>query len=210
MLKARQAHLAEDFRQLQQQINTAQQAKLPLLLMQGNAYQQLDLLQQAEQRLALLRQASLLQVDGYTVRLTRLRGILQWQYQHSKVQTEWQLLQQQQLLSQQFSQLTQRMQLLQQQGGQTERLEQKQQQLSTLSARQQQLNLALLSQQQRLLAQLNQGLQQQRGKDIAMLQQLQRHNKESMARVMERLLAQRGSDVRAVVSRAAVNGEAGL
>ena len=53
---------------------------------------------------------------------------------------------------------------------------------------QQQLNLALLSQQQQLLAQLNQQLQQIRQQQLAQLTRLQRHNKESMARVMERVL----------------------
>jgi hypothetical protein len=60
--------------------------------------------------------------------------------------------------------------------------------LGQLNSKQQQLNLALLSQQQRLLAQLNQQLQQRRQQDLATLADLQRFNKEAMARVMERVL----------------------
>lgn len=201
----RQAQLAADFSQLQQHISLAQQHNLPELLIQGESHRQLTLLQQAEQRFIALRDASLPQAEAYNSRLQRLRGIMQWQYQQDKAGTDWQLQQQQQGLSQQLSQLTQRLQLLQQQGGQTERLLARQRQLTQLSERQQQLNLALLSQQQQLLAKLNQRLQQRLGEDIAVLQQLQRHNKESMARVMERLLAQgAGTSASAAVSGSGV------
>ena len=54
--------------------------------------------------------------------------------------------------------------------------------------KQQQLNLALLGQQQQLLAHLNQQLQHKRQQDLSTLTALQRHNKEAMARVMERVL----------------------
>ncbi|MBZ9610064.1 hypothetical protein [Rheinheimera maricola] len=192
-LSERQMLLADKFALLQQQISQAQQSELSLLLTQGEPHRQLMLLQNAEQRLQLLITAAQPQSEVYASRLKRLRGIMQWHYQQKSAQHDWQLQQQQQLLNQQLNQLTQRLQQLQQQGGQTEQLLVKQQRLTLLSEHQQQLNLALLSQQQQLLAQLNQRLQQRRNEDIAMLQKLQRHNKESMARVMETVLAQGSS-----------------
>ena len=80
------------------------------------------------------------------------------------------------------------------QGNKTERLQQVQQRLTQLSNHQQQLNLALLSKQQQLLAELNQQLQQRLQQQLATLNDLQRHNKESMARVMERVLLSSGTD----------------
>ena len=80
------------------------------------------------------------------------------------------------------------------QGNKTERLQQVQLRLGQLTNNQQQLNLALLSKQQQLLAELNQQLQQRLQQQLARLNDLQRHNKESMARVMERVLLQSGTN----------------
>ena len=94
----------------------------------------------------------------------------------------------QQQLSHLLSTLQQQLGVLEQQGNSTPRLLQLQQRLAELSAQQQQLNLALLSKQQQLLAELNQQLQQKRAGQLASLTELIRHNKQSMARVMEQVL----------------------
>uniref|UniRef100_A0A486XH23 Similar to Golgin subfamily A member 2 (Cis-Golgi matrix protein GM130) n=1 Tax=Rheinheimera sp. BAL341 TaxID=1708203 RepID=A0A486XH23_9GAMM len=185
--------LQQQFGLLQQQIVAAEQVPLPLLLTSGPLQRHLQQLQQAELRVQQLDKAAVPQSAQYSMRLKRLRGLLQWQYDYDKADTRWQLQQQQQTVSQQISQLQQQMAKLQQQGGQTERLLQQQQQLNGLISGQQQVNLALLTEQQQLLARLNQRLQQRRLDDMNTLQQLQRHNKESMARVMERVLAQNGN-----------------
>jgi len=187
LLVARKQQLSQRYTQLQQQINDAATAPMALVLWQGEPYQQLSRLERSEQRLQQLEQNGQ-PAAAYRQRLQRLRGLLQWQYSDTAAQRRWQLQRAQQQLATQLSALEQQLAALQQRGGKAARLQQLQQRLAQLSQQQQQLNLALLSQQQQLLAQLNQQLQQIRQQQLAQLTQLQRHNKESMARVMERVL----------------------
>lgn len=187
LLVARKQQLSQRYTQLQQQINEAATAPMALVLWQGEPYQQLSRLERSEQRLQQLEQNGQ-PAAAYRQRLQRLRGLLQWQYSDTAAQRRWQLQRAQQQLATQLSALEQQLAALQQRGGKAARLQQLQQRLAQLSQQQQQLNLALLSQQQQLLAQLNQQLQQIRQQQLAQLTQLQRHNKESMARVMERVL----------------------
>lgn len=187
LLVARKQQLNQRYSQLQQQINQAATAPMALALWQGEPYQQLSRLERSEQRLQQLEQNGQ-PAAAYRERLQRLRGLLQWQYSDTAAQRRWQLQRAQQQLATQLSALEQQLAALQQRGGKAARLQQLQQRLAQLTQQQQQLNLALLSQQQQLLAQLNQQLQQIRQQQLAQLTQLQRHNKESMARVMERVL----------------------
>ncbi|MDP2715106.1 hypothetical protein [Rheinheimera sp.] len=187
LLVARKQQLSQRYTQLQQQINEAATAPMALALWQGEPYQQLSRLERSEQRLQQLEQSGQ-PTAAYRQRLQRLRGLLQWQYSDSTAQRRWQFQRAQQQLATQLSALEQQLAALQQRGGKAARLQQLQQRLAQLTQQQQQLNLALLSQQQQLLAQLNQQLQQIRRQQLAQLTQLQRHNKESMARVMERVL----------------------
>ncbi|MGP9800347.1 hypothetical protein [Rheinheimera sp. NSM] len=187
LLVARKQQLSQRYTQLQQQINEAATAPMALALWQGEPYQQLSRLERSEQRLQQLEQNGQ-PAAAYRQRLQRLRGLLQWQYSDTAAQRRWQLQRAQQQLATQLSALEQQLAALQQRGGKAARLQQLQQRLAQLTQQQQQLNLALLSQQQQLLAQLNQQLQHIRQQQLAQLTQLQRHNKESMARVMERVL----------------------
>ena len=190
-LSARRQQLQGEFAAVQQQISALTDNSLPLALTQGKLYQQVSRLQRAGQHLQQLPPA---QADTYSQRLTRLRGLLQWQYYEDSAAQQYQLSRLQQQISTALTELDNRLQALRRQGTQTDRLRRQQQRLTELSAQQQQLNLALLSQQQQLLAQLNQRLQQHRQQDIARLQQLQRHNKESLARVMELVLLKRAAN----------------
>ena len=133
-------------------------------------------------------------LQNYPQRLSRLRGLLQWQYSNSAAERRWQRQKQLRQTADVLAQLEQQMAALARQGNKTERLQQVQLRLGQLSSNQQQLNLALLSKQQQLLAELNQQLQQRLQQQLARLNDLQRHNKESMARVMERVLLQSGSN----------------
>jgi hypothetical protein len=186
-LSARKLALQQQFSALQQQIVTATQQPMTLSLAQGSLYKQVQQLERAEQRLQLLQQNNQ-NTTAYPQRLQRLRGVLLWQFSDSAAERRWQLTKAQTQLDEALARLQQQLSILAAQGGKTQRLEQVQQRLSQLSAQQQQLNLALLSQQQQLLATLNQQLQQRRQQQLASLTELQRHNKESMARVMERVL----------------------
>lgn len=179
--------LQQQFSQLQQHIELAQQHPMDLALWQGQPYEQLSRLEQAEQRLPLLKQSGR-DVQGYAQRLQRLRSLLQWQYSNTATERNWQRTKQLQILSELLSNTQQQLTALTLQGDQTARLQQVQHQLAQLSASQQQLNLALLSRQQQLLAELNQQLQQKLQQQLAGLTELKRHNKESMARVMEKVL----------------------
>ncbi|HEY0921253.1 hypothetical protein [Rheinheimera pacifica] len=190
-LSARRQQLQGEFAAIQQQISALTDNSLPQALTQGKLHQQVSRLQRAEQHLQQLPPA---QADTYSRRLTRLRGLLQWQYYEDNAAQQYRLNRLQQQISTALTELDSRLQALRQQGTQTDRLRRQQQRLTELSAQQQQLNLALLSQQQQLLAQLNQRLQQHRQQDIARLQQLQRHNKESLARVMELVLLKRAAN----------------
>jgi hypothetical protein len=186
-LSMRQQALQQKYVALQQQIAAAEQQPMALALWQGERFDQLRRVERAGQRLLLLQQQQ--QKTGqYPQRLARLRGILSWHYSDSQTQRQWTHKRAQQQVENALDRLAQQLDALVQQGGKTPRLEQVQQRLVRLSAQQQQLNLALLSWQQQLLAQLNQQLQQRREQQLASLTQLVRHNKESMARVMERVL----------------------
>ncbi|MEW5682671.1 MAG: hypothetical protein AB1780_09810 [Pseudomonadota bacterium] len=181
------AILSQRFDNLRQQIADAEQQPLALSLTDGETYQQLRRLEQAEQRFASIN--STLQSDNdYAGRLARLRGLLHWQYSDNSAQGRYQRRQQLEAIKAALHKAEQQLAQLAAQGSSTERLKAQQQRLVELSASQQQLNLALLSQQQQLLARLNQQLQQQRSVQLAQLTELQRHNKQAMARMMERLL----------------------
>lgn len=186
-LQQRKKVLQQQFSQLQQQISQAEQQPVSLALWQGEPYQQLQRLTRAEQRWQLLQQSGQ-PAAAYQRRLARLRGLLQWQYSDSAAERRWQRKQQLQQVDDALTQLELQLVKVTQQGGKTERLQQVQQRLVQLGNSQQQLNLALLSKQQQLLAELNQQLQQRLQQQLARLNALQRHNKESMARVMERVL----------------------
>lgn len=186
LLQRKQA-LQLQFTSLLQQIEQAEQQPMTMALWQGEPYSQLSRLERAEQRLLLLQQTELA-TDNYQQRLQRLRGLLQWQYSDSASERRWQRQQQIQQVKQVLESLQQKLFALQQQGDKTERLQRVLQRLNQMSEQQQQLNLSLLSKQQQLLALLNQQLQQRRQQHLMELTQLQRHNKESMARVMERVL----------------------
>ncbi|WP_397471760.1 hypothetical protein [Rheinheimera sp.] len=192
-LRQQRDALQQQFSQLQQQISAAEQQPMPLSLWQGEPYQQLQRLDRAEQRLAVLQQHQQ-PLQNYPQRLNRLRGLLQWQYSNSAAERRWQRQKQLQQTAGVLEQLELQMAALARQGNKTERLQQVQQRLTQLSNHQQQLNLALLSKQQQLLAELNQQLQQRLQQQLATLNDLQRHNKESMARVMERVLLSSGTD----------------
>lgn len=181
------ATLTQRYDDLQRQIADAEQQPLALSLTDGDTYQQLRRLEQAEQRFASIKNA-LSSDNSYAQRLARLRGLLHWQYSDNSAQGRYQRRQQLTALSTALQTAEQQLAQLAAQGSSTERLKAQQQRLAQLSASQQQLNLTLLSQQQQLLAQLNQQLQQQRSVQLARLTELQRHNKQAMARMMERLL----------------------
>lgn len=185
--------LQQQFSQLQQQITAAEQQPMSVSLWHGQPYQQLQRLSRAEQRLALLKQQQQ-PLNNYPQRLERLRGLLQWQYSNSEAERYWQRQKQLRQTADVLAQLEQQMAALARQGNKTERLQQVQLRLGQLTNNQQQLNLALLSKQQQLLAELNQQLQQRLQQQLARLNDLQRHNKESMARVMERVLLQSGTN----------------
>lgn len=195
LLVERKQQLNQRYTEIQQQLKEASAAPMALALWQGEPYQQLVMLERAEQRLQQLEQSDQA-AEPYRQRLQRLRGLLQWQYTDTAAQRRWQLQRLQQQVATALTALEQQLGALQQKGGKAARLQQLQRRLTQLTQQQQQLNLALLSQQQQLLAQLNQQLQQIRRQQLAELTQLQRHNKESMARVMERvlLMADTGSD----------------
>ncbi|CAM3708264.1 tetratricopeptide repeat protein [Rheinheimera salexigens] len=180
--------LTQQVASLQQQI--AEQAQQPssLFLTQGELQQQLTTVQQAQGRLVQLQQHDSQKYQAHAQRLQRLSGLLLWQYQHDQADRLWQLSKQQQQLVLQLEQVSTKLHRLSQLGDGENRLQQQQQRLQNLSAQQQQLNMALLSNQQRKLAQLNQKLQQHRLLQSEQLQQLQRHNKQAMARMMEQLL----------------------
>ncbi len=181
------ATLTRRYDDLQRQIADAEQQPLALSLTDGETYQQLRRLEQAERRFASIKNA-LSSDNRYAQRLGRLRGLLHWQYSDNSAQGRYQRRQQLTALSTALQTAEQQLAQLAAQGSSTERLKAQQQRLAQLSASQQQLNLTLLSQQQQLLAQLNQQLQQQRSVQLARLTELQRHNKQAMARMMERLL----------------------
>lgn len=191
-LSARKDALLREYAALQQHIREAEQQPMALALWQGEAYAQLKRLQQAEQRVQLLQQQQQ-NTAAYAKRLQRLRGILSWHYNDSAAERQWQRTRAQQQLAATLETLQQRLDAIVQQGGKTPRLQQVQQRIASLTGQQQQLNLALLSQQQQLLAQLNQQLQLRRQQQLASLTQLVRHNKQSMARVMERVLLTDGT-----------------
>jgi hypothetical protein len=181
------ATLQQRYDELRRQIADAEQQPLALSLTDGDTYQQLRRLEQAEQRFASIN--SRLQHDNdYAGRLARLRGLLHWQYSDNSAERRYQRRQQLEAVKTALHKAEQQLAQLAAQGSSTERLKAQQQRLVELSASQQQLNLALLSQQQQLLARLNQQLQQQRSTQLAQLTELQRHNKQAMARMMERLL----------------------
>lgn len=181
------ATLSQRFDNLRKHIADAEQQPLALSLTDGETYQQLRRLEQAEQRFTSIN--STLQSDNdYAGRLARLRGLLHWQYSDNSAQGRYQRRQQVEAIKTALLAAEQQLAQLAAQGSSTERLKAQQQRLVELSASQQQLNLALLSQQQQLLARLNQQLQQQRSAQLAQLTELQRHNKQAMARMMERLL----------------------
>lgn len=183
--------LKQRYDDLRRQIADAEQQPLALSLTDGDTYQQLRRVEQAGQRFASIENA--LNSDNnydnnYAQRLARLRGLLHWHYSDNSAQGRYQRRQQLAAISSALQTAEQQLAQLAAQGSSTERLKAQQQRLAQLSASQQQLNLTLLSQQQQLLAQLNQQLQQQRKAQLARLTELQRHNKQSMARMMERLL----------------------
>ena len=192
-LTARAQTLTQQFSAVQQQIATAEQQPMALSLWQGEAYQQLSRLESAEQRFSRLP-ADAQQGADYAKRLARLRGLLHWQYSDTAAERRWQRQQQLTATDAKLAMLQQQLQTLSRQGNQSPRLTAVRQRLTLLNEQQQQLNLALLSQQQQLLARLNQQLQQLRQQQLASLTQLQRHNKEAMARVMERVLLLADSD----------------
>lgn len=188
-LQARRQALQQQAAELKQQITQAEAQPLSLLLADGALYQQLSVLHKAEQRLAQLSGANAaLATADYQSRLTKLRGILHWQYYDSAASRKLQRQRALSALDSAMQNMDDKLAMLQQQSLKAARLEQINQRLGQLNIKQQQLNLALLSQQQRLLAQLNQQLQQRRQQDLATLADLQRFNKEAMARVMERVL----------------------
>lgn len=189
VLQQRQQTLLQQAGQLKQHISQAGAEPMSLLLADDNLHPQLSLLQQAEQRLAQLQASGAEPANAsYQLRLQRLRGLLQWQYYDSSAQRQLQRQRALAALDSAVQQLDLNLAALQQQGDKAARLSQIELRLGQLNGQQQQLNLALLSQQQRLLAQLNQQLQQRRQQDLATLADLQRYNKEAMARVMERVL----------------------
>lgn len=189
-LTARRQQLAEQFDNLQLHIANDLAQPMALFLWQGQGYQQLATVQRARQRLEQLQQAPQINTTTQAKRLAKLDAILQWQFNYDRADRRWQLKKQQQQLAAQLAVLDGKLQQLQQQGNSTAQLQQQQQQLQQLTLQQQQLNMSLLSKQQQLLAQLNQHLQQLRQQQFVQLQQLQRHNKEALARVMEREIMQ--------------------
>ena len=189
LLQQRRDALLQRVQQLKQQLTAAQSAPMSLLLLDGEAYQQLNTLQAAQRRLDhIISQHSTFKAADYQQRLSRLHGILQWQYYDSKPERQLAVSRAVAALNTELEQMDVKLVALSQQSEQSARLGQIQQRLAQLGSKQQQLNLALLGQQQQLLAQLNQQLQQKRQQDLSTLTALQRHNKEAMARVMERVL----------------------
>ncbi len=186
-LNARKQALLQQFSQIQQHIREAEQQPMAITLWQGTPHQQQRRLESAQQRVFVLQQHGQV-TTAYQQRLKRLQGLLLWQFSESAPQRRWQRKQQLQQVTDALTALQQQLTALEQQGDKTPRLAQVQQRLMQLSTQQQQLNLALLSKQQQLLAALNQQLQQRLQQQLATLTELQRHNKESMARVMERVL----------------------
>lgn len=185
-LSTRYTALEQRYSDIGQQIELAQQQPMAASLWQGEPHRQLRQVEQAQQRLAAL---SAEQAAPYQARLQRLKGLLHWQYQHSAAERRWQLSQQRAQLELLLQASGTQLNALQQQSDKTERLSIIQQRLNELSRHQQQLNLALLSKQQQLLAALNQLLQHRLQQQLAGLTELQRHNKEAMARVMEQVLS---------------------
>ena len=189
LLQQRRDALLQQAQQLKQQLTAAQSAPMSLLLLEGEAYQQLSTLQGAQRRLDhIITLQSTFHAADYQQRLNRLHGIMQWQYYDSKPERQLALSRAVAALNTELDQMDVQIVALSQQSEKSARLGQIQQRLAQLANKQQQLNLALLGQQQQLLAQLNQQLQQKRQQDLSTLTALQRHNKEAMARVMERVL----------------------
>lgn len=188
LLRNKQNELTAQFAVLQQRISQQQTLPLSAILAEGDSHQQLKQLQRAQQRLDVLQRHNHPQAEKQAQRLQRLEGILQWDYSYNSAERNWQLTKQQNTLAEQLATVQRVLSTLEKQGGKTQLLQQQQQQVAQMSMTQQQVNLALLSKQQQLLAVLNQQLQHLREQQYAQLIQLQRHNKEAMARVMEQLL----------------------
>lgn len=189
LLQQRRAALAEQSQQLHNRISEAQAEPLSLLLSEGEQFAQLAAVQAATERLSRIKRLSTDFDDGaYQLRLQRLRGLLQWQYYDDSARRALSLQRAQTALTQALAQTDARLADLQAQQQSAPRLEQQADKLALLNSRQQQLNLQLLSLQQQRVAVLNQQLQQRRQQDIAAIRDLQRHNKQALARVMERVL----------------------
>ena len=189
LLQQRRAALAEQSQQLLQRISEAQAEPLSLLLSEGEQFTQLAAVQAATERLSRIKRLRTDFDDGaYQLRLQRLRGLLQWQYYDDAARRELGLQRAQTALTQALAETDARLADLQAQQQSAPRLEQQADKLALLNSRQQQLNLQLLSLQQQRVAVLNQQLQQRRQQDIAAIRDLQRHNKQALARVMERVL----------------------
>ena len=189
LLQQRRAALAEQSQQLLQRISEAQAEPLSLLLSEGEQFTQLAAVQAATERLSRIKRLRTDFDDGaYQLRLQRLRGLLQWQYYDDAARRELGLQRAQTALTQALAETDARLADLQAQQQSAPRLEQQADKLALLNSRQQQLNLQLLSLQQQRVALLNQQLQQRRQQDIAAIRDLQRHNKQALARVMERVL----------------------
>lgn len=195
LLTQQQQSLTDQLVLIKNQISEQNQQPKSAFLSQGKLQQQLISVQQAKKRLTQLQQQDSHSYQAQAQRLQRLEGLVHWQYQDDKVDRLWQLSKLQQQLEQELKQLQAKLQRLATLGSTEARLNQQQQRLQHLSATQQQLNMALLSKQQQLLAQLNQHLHQHRQLQSQQLQQLQRHNKQAMARMMELLLSPANSSL---------------
>lgn len=189
LLQQRRAELAQRSQQLLRQISEAQAQPLSLLLSEGDQFAQLTAVQAATERLNRIKRLnSHFDADAYQLRLKRLRGLLQWQYYDDSARRELGLQRAQTALTQALAETDVRLADLQAQQQSAARLAQQADKLALLNSHQQQLNLQLLSLQQQRVAALNQQLQQRRQQDIAAIRDLQRHNKQALARVMERVL----------------------
>ena len=189
LLEQRRAKLVQQSQQLLQRISAAQAEPLSLLLSDGEQFTQLGAVQSAKDRLARIKQLnSDFDDSAYQLRLKRLSGLLQWQYYDDSASRELSLMRAKAALSEALLETDTRLTGLQTQQLSAERLVKQADKLALLNSHQQQLNLRLLSLQQQRVALLNQQLQQRRQQDIAVIRDLQRHNKQALARVMERVL----------------------
>ncbi|MGI5309375.1 hypothetical protein [Rheinheimera sp. WS51] len=180
--------LIEKINSVQEQITHELSKSNSLFLSEGLLQQQLAMLSQAKQRSTWLQQQKSEQYQEQAMRVQRLEGVLQWQYLYHQSAREWALTQKQQALSKLLEQVTAKLEKLAQWSKGETRLVQQQQRIKQLNINQQNLNMALFSEQQHTVAQVNQRLQQHRITQVERLLQLQRHNKQAMARMMELLL----------------------